>query len=109
MRYRMPGRPWFESLDPGIPPRPLTWEGWAFTGSYVAGLASFAHAARVVPPYDGPPLIAPFLISAMLLSGFFLVFCWLKSEDPADEARPPGTKVEMTRSQDHKPPPSRWI
>jgi hypothetical protein len=111
MLYRMPGRPWFRHLSKGLPVQPLTWEGWAFTGCYVAGLAAFAHAARVLPPYREPPLVAPFVISVLLLSAFFMVFCWLKSE--ALENPLPGAKVEVNivKPKDDKTPkpPSRWI
>jgi hypothetical protein len=110
MTYRMPGRPWFESLNKGLPARPLTWEGWVFTGAYVAGLASFAHAARVVPPYDEPPLIVPFVIAVLLLSGIYLMFSWLKSEDPGNPGRPSKAKAKLDLSgNDKPPPPSRWI
>lgn len=111
MLYRMPGRPWFANLKKGLPPRPLTWEGWAFMGAYVAGLASFAHAARVFPPYHAPPLIGPFVIGAALLSGCFMVFCWLKSEELPDASALRKPKIDVARTQDDKDrdPPSRWI
>ena len=112
MLFRMPGRPWFRHLSKGVPAQPVTWEGWAFTGSYVAGLASLAHAARVLPPYSQPPLVAPFAVSVLLLSGFFMVFCWLKSELPDESpVEPPKVKVEIVKPQDDDkpPPPSRWV
>jgi len=109
MRYRMPGRPWFENLKKGIPAKPVVWEGWAFTAAYVAGLASLAHAARVLPPYTQPPLFAPFILGAALLTGCFMIFCWLKSEELPDPVDMPKHKVEVVRSQDDKDPPTRWI
>jgi hypothetical protein len=109
MLYRMPGRPWFKALRKGFPAQPLTWEGWVFTGAYVAGLASFAHAARVLPPYTQPPLVASFVIAVALLSGFFLVFCWFKSELPTELVDRPKAKVEIMQQQDKRKPPSPWI
>jgi hypothetical protein len=54
-------------------------------------------------------LVASFVIAVALLSGFFLVFCWLKSELPTELVDRPKAKVEIMQQQDKRKPPSPWI
>jgi uncharacterized membrane protein len=72
-------RPWFKQKRYGFGATPASWEGWALTAAYFAGLAALGvwlgNGASVV---DGK--FTTFAIVVAALTMVFLVVCWRTTE-----------------------------
>ena len=80
MLFRLPGRPWFKPHTYGFGAYPVTWEGWALTSIYVAGVVTFAQAAFERPIAADIPPLALFAGATALLTLVYGLFVWLKTD-----------------------------
>ncbi len=77
---RLPGRPWFRPHRYGIGVSPFTWEGYAFTVCYIAGLIFLADVSGVLGSAVTEQAFARFLAAFFVLSAVYTLFAWLKTD-----------------------------
>jgi hypothetical protein len=70
---------WFKPKRYGLGAAPSSWEGWALLAAYIA--AMFANAFLLgVDPHAGQPHPLAFIVIAFVLTLFFVVISWRKTE-----------------------------
>lgn len=79
---RLPGRPWFKPHRYGFGAAPFTWEGYALTAVYIAGLGLFVRASGLLDAQVPLGALRHFLGAALILSAVFVFFAWLKTDGP---------------------------
>ena len=79
-------KPWFKPKKLGVGAVPITWEGWALTGVFLAYVLGLTWVMIEGPALAGEPLpLGEILIWGGLLIGgtvIFMVIAWFKTSEP---------------------------
>lgn len=98
-------KPWFKPKSFGWGWQPNTWEGWVLSVLYAIGL--IRSVSKAISTDSASEFLISFGLDFIILTGFFLIICYMTSKFPLVSATPaapaqtavtPGPKPEDNKA-----------